>query len=310
MSAGRGFQADPRNVEERLHGPGDRATAFGPLADLGVERRDLGLECVQKAVEMRAQRPGSRRIAAILVGQPVGAAITPCEDKGLQFHARLVASAPSRQIMAARGSVSGQRLGVDGVSLSERSEGADEGFDLARVGAMGGHAGGEQSRQQGQFVSSGRLADAEALGIERVGEIGQRFRFVGQAGEPTGGAVVNDNLLLADVATERLRRVHDFCRVHDFGSHCELSFLELSIVCGLGLQRLAPELIKRRKLRKGDQDDDGRKPYGRAVRQSARRPGWPPRPAPLEFPIEDAIANMRVIDALFRSAKSGSWEKP
>ena len=32
--------------------------------------------------------------------------------------------------------------------------------------------------------------------------------------------------------------------------------------------------------------------------------------SPLEFPIEDAIANMRVIDALFRSAKSGSWEKP
>lgn len=30
----------------------------------------------------------------------------------------------------------------------------------------------------------------------------------------------------------------------------------------------------------------------------------------LEFPIEDAIANMRVIDALFRSAKSGSWERP
>jgi predicted dehydrogenase len=32
--------------------------------------------------------------------------------------------------------------------------------------------------------------------------------------------------------------------------------------------------------------------------------------APLEFPIEDAIANMRVIDAAFRSAKSGAWEKP
>jgi predicted dehydrogenase len=31
---------------------------------------------------------------------------------------------------------------------------------------------------------------------------------------------------------------------------------------------------------------------------------------PLEFPIEDAILNMRVIDALFRSAKSGSWETP
>src|SRR5271156_38499 len=32
--------------------------------------------------------------------------------------------------------------------------------------------------------------------------------------------------------------------------------------------------------------------------------------AKLEFPIEDAIANMRVIDALFRPAKSGTGEKP
>ena len=32
--------------------------------------------------------------------------------------------------------------------------------------------------------------------------------------------------------------------------------------------------------------------------------------APLEFPIEDAVANMRVIDALFRSAERGSWEAP
>jgi predicted dehydrogenase len=31
---------------------------------------------------------------------------------------------------------------------------------------------------------------------------------------------------------------------------------------------------------------------------------------PLEFPIEDAILNMRVIDALNRSAKSGAWERP
>jgi predicted dehydrogenase len=29
-----------------------------------------------------------------------------------------------------------------------------------------------------------------------------------------------------------------------------------------------------------------------------------------EFPIEDAIANMRVIDALYRSAISGHWESP
>ena len=29
-----------------------------------------------------------------------------------------------------------------------------------------------------------------------------------------------------------------------------------------------------------------------------------------EFPIEDAIANTRVIDALYRSALSGVWERP
>jgi predicted dehydrogenase len=27
-------------------------------------------------------------------------------------------------------------------------------------------------------------------------------------------------------------------------------------------------------------------------------------------PLEDAIANMTVIDAIFRSAESGKWEKP
>ncbi len=32
--------------------------------------------------------------------------------------------------------------------------------------------------------------------------------------------------------------------------------------------------------------------------------------APLEFPIEDAIANMRVIDAAFRSGRGGGWERP
>ena len=32
--------------------------------------------------------------------------------------------------------------------------------------------------------------------------------------------------------------------------------------------------------------------------------------ASVEFPIEDAIANMRAIDAIFRSAQSGRWETP
>jgi len=29
---------------------------------------------------------------------------------------------------------------------------------------------------------------------------------------------------------------------------------------------------------------------------------------PLEFPLENAVQNMRIIDALFRSARSGRWE--
>ena len=29
---------------------------------------------------------------------------------------------------------------------------------------------------------------------------------------------------------------------------------------------------------------------------------------PLEFPLEDAVRNMRVVDAMFRAAKSGRWE--
>ena len=37
--------------------------------------------------------------------------------------------------------------------------------------------------------------------------------------------------------------------------------------------------------------------FSRAIRQGAK----------LEFPIEDAIANMRVIDACFRSAREGAW---
>jgi predicted dehydrogenase len=27
-------------------------------------------------------------------------------------------------------------------------------------------------------------------------------------------------------------------------------------------------------------------------------------------PLEDALGNMKVIDAIFRSAKSGKWERP
>ena len=31
--------------------------------------------------------------------------------------------------------------------------------------------------------------------------------------------------------------------------------------------------------------------------------------APLEFPLEDAIANMRALDAVYRSGRTGRWEE-
>ncbi|HCK17265.1 MAG TPA: NAD-binding protein, partial [Thalassospira sp.] len=30
--------------------------------------------------------------------------------------------------------------------------------------------------------------------------------------------------------------------------------------------------------------------------------------SPVDYPIEDAIANMQILDAFARSAKTGSWE--
>jgi predicted dehydrogenase len=40
--------------------------------------------------------------------------------------------------------------------------------------------------------------------------------------------------------------------------------------------------------------------FSRAIRENTEVP----------VPLEDAIANMRVIDAIFKSASSGKWEKP
>jgi predicted dehydrogenase len=39
--------------------------------------------------------------------------------------------------------------------------------------------------------------------------------------------------------------------------------------------------------------------FARAIREGV----------PLEFPLEDAVRNMRVIDAIFRSGRSGRWEQ-
>ena len=40
--------------------------------------------------------------------------------------------------------------------------------------------------------------------------------------------------------------------------------------------------------------------FGRVIRKK-QKPFWG---------VEDAIQNMRILDALFRSEKTGKWEKP
>jgi len=40
--------------------------------------------------------------------------------------------------------------------------------------------------------------------------------------------------------------------------------------------------------------------FSRAIREGSEVP----------VPLEDAIANMAVIEAVFRAAESGKWEKP
>lgn len=59
--------------------------------------------------------------------------------------------------------VAGERFGVERVALAERAEGADEGLDLAGIGAMGRAAGCQQRREQGVLVAAGGLADGQAV---------------------------------------------------------------------------------------------------------------------------------------------------
>ena len=130
-----------------------------------------------------------------------------------------------------------------------------------------------QSRaEQPQFVAAGGLADDEALGVERGGEAFEGVGLARQSGQTVARYVIDDDLLFSDIASD------DAGKGGDGLGHRGYPFRELSIVCGLTLTRRPSQLIKRRKLRRGDQDDDGREPDGRTVRQSARRPGRPPGP--------------------------------
>ena len=65
-------------------------------------------------------------------------------------------------------------------------------------------------------------------------------------------------------------------------------------------KELAGKSAKPIKLPKADQYQLEGEVFSRAIRGKAK----------LEFGIDDAVKQMRVLDAIFRSEKSGAWEKP
>ena len=111
-------------------------------------------------------------------------------------------------------------------------------------------------------------------GVLRAG--GEAFEGVGlvrQSGQTVARYVIDDDLLFSDIASD------DAGKGGDGLGHRGYPFRSFRLSAGSPLTRRPSQLIKRRKLRRGDQDDDGREPYGRTVRHSARRPGRPPGPA-------------------------------
>jgi predicted dehydrogenase len=100
----------------------------------------------------------------------------------------------------------------------------------------------------------------------------------------------------------------NFQRVNILGSKARLEVVipfnapqggAMTILTDTG-KELAGKAAKPIKLPKADQYQLQGEAFSRAVRGKAK----------LEFGVEDAILQMRVIDALFRSEKSGNWEKP
>ena len=99
----------------------------------------------------------------------------------------------------------GERLGIDRVGFAEDAEGADEGLDLAGVGAVGGHAGDEGRGEQRVLVAAGGLAHQEGGGLDAGEEGVEGVAPVGQRGGAPVAAVEDDDRGFADIAPEQAR---------------------------------------------------------------------------------------------------------
>ena len=162
-----------------LDGFGDRLALGGQGLDISFDRRDLRLEAFDERLEIGACVFGPGGGGAIGVGEAIPDEVPSGQDQGLQAQAVAVAGLPEREFGVTLLGVSGQRPGVDGVGFAERSERADEGLDLAGVGAVSRDACGDEGGQEIALIAAGRLADYEAGRVERCGKVEQSAWLVG-----------------------------------------------------------------------------------------------------------------------------------
>lgn len=113
-----------------------------------------------------------------------------------------VARLPSGQLGVTLLAVSGQGAGIDGVGLAQCAERPDEGLDLAGIGPVSGMPGLTDGLKQGRLISSGRLANGKAGGVEHGDRAGERIGLIGPGVGLAGSAVEYDDIGLSDVASD------------------------------------------------------------------------------------------------------------
>jgi len=147
--------------------------ALQQCGDARVQGAQLRVEGAHEAAQRGGDCPGPRRLQTVAVAVTLLDEIPPRQHEGLQHLAHRIRCLPARQAVMALGAIPRQGCGIDRVGFSQCAERADEGFDLARVGAVRGNLGGKHGRQQLGLVAAGRFADDEAGGVQSAGEAAQ-----------------------------------------------------------------------------------------------------------------------------------------
>ncbi len=248
----------------------DRRASVGQGLDVLIDGGELGVEAGDDGVETDVRGVGAGGRPPVGVGEPVGEDVAPGQDEGLQAHPLDVACAPEREAAMPLAPVAGERPRVDRVGLAEDAERADEGLDLAGVGAVGRDAGREQGGQKIALVAAGGLADDEAGRIKRGGELGQGLRLVGDRARSAMGFVEHDDAGLADIATDATREGRGG------QGHLRLSFVGLGLSAGIHRLTTAPSTHQAVKEAEDDLDDDGREeaPLLAGLRCPGANPNW------------------------------------